>query len=198
MTLLIFSCVGLALSVLITVFCVPLGIVFLIFFGIFLAVSISKMQDTKFKAKFNIPKVARKIRYFKGYDKPLHKKLFYSADLANNTLTFWDSKMFKEQQEPTKIFITKDDVTAFTTVGDLLQTTQTKGGPNLGGALVGGALAGGLGAVVGGSKRKKTTTVTTDTRQTILKFNEDGKEKGMLLEYFIYKDLCMNFTDKQN
>lgn len=164
-------------------------IVFLITLGI-----ISGKKTTKTKLQYNIPTCATYIAYKGGYDIPLSKILFFYHD--NNALSFWDKK-----QPDHHITINKSDIINFSMIGEYSQTNSISGGGvSLGGAVVGGAILGPVGMVMGGRKKVKkikSTTHTVDTRKTIIKFNSDKVEKGMIFDKKIYEILCFMCPEKK-
>ena len=160
---------------------------------IILAIVLSVQGEKKKRERLQVPKSARKITYFTGYDKKMSNKLYYWKN--GNHLNFCDTK---EKNGPVKITIPKENILAFTSTGEITTQTNVKGGgPSLGGAVVGAAVAGPVGAIVGGKKKVKTQTTTTDTRRTFIKFAENGTEKSMQFDYSIYDDLCLMCLERK-
>ena len=61
-----------------------------------------------------------------------------------------------------------DRIEKFERGGEVYRDTRVSGGIDLGGAVAGGLLMGGIGAVIGGMVPVTSTTVTHDTRETLL------------------------------
>ena len=160
---------------------------------IILWVILASRKEKKKRERLGVPKGAFKIHYYSGYDKPMSHKLYYWKDA--NVLNFCDTI---EKNGPSRITISKENILSFTSTGELsTQTNISGGGVSLGGAAVGGVLLGPVGAIIGGRKKVKTKTTTTDTRKTIIKFSEDGIEKSIMLNYQIYNDLCLLCMEKK-
>lgn len=131
----------------------------------------------------------------------------YEGGAPSNLVLFWTtpdalhlcaSRPQVKGGDLTKITIPKDDIVAFTMTGDVTTQTNVKGGgASIGGALVGAAVAGPVGALIGGHKKVKTQTTTTDTRRTFLKFRESGAEKTMQFSDELYNELCLFCLEKK-
>lgn len=153
-------------------------------------------QRKKRNENYNVPLTSKRVRYFGGYTKKLSSSLYSWNEDA--TLNFFDDRS-KEQ-----ISITKDSILNFSMVGEYHETISgggsKGGGTSIGGALVGGVLLGGAGAILGSRKKVKAVPIRTtvnDTRKTVLKFKEDGTDKGMMLDKKIYDTLCFMCPEKK-
>lgn len=152
-----------------------------------------RRKEKNKRERLGVPKGAYKIHYYNGYDKQMSHKLYYWKD--NNSLNFCDTV---EKNGPIHITIPKECVLSFTSTGELsTQTNVSGGGVSLGGAAVGGVLLGPVGAIIGGRKKVKTKTSTTDSRRTIIRFTENGMDKSIMLTYPIYNDLCLLCMEKK-
>lgn len=167
---------------------------------IFLCVHSNKKEKVR-KLSLNVPSGTKKVRYYEGYSENLSGYLYFWHD--NNSLTFCDPKGNGRHIE-----ISKDNILNFNMIGEYHEDIKTTGGEVKGGgvsvlgAAAGGAIAGPVGMVLGGrkkvkSKPVKTTTTVTDTRKTILKFKENGEEKGMVLDKSIYDVLRFICPEKE-
>gem|GEM_PF-2717177 len=167
-------------------------LIFLIIFIAFIAFCIySARKENEKRIKFNIPKEAKKMRYYEGYSEPLSRKIYIWNN--NNDLKICSPKISDKH-----IVIHRQDIISFNMIGEFYQTTTSKGGGrSLGGAVAGGVLLGGVGAIIGSKKKVKTTTSTTDTRKVILKFKENNIEKGMILDKDVNKLLCFMCPEKK-
>lgn len=141
--------------------------------------------------KDGIPKKTGIVAYFKGYDKTLSMYLLYWVQ--NNVLNLCEAN----RKSPVTISIPKENIITIVKSGEVVSYSSVKGGGvSVGGAIVGAAIAGPVGAVLGGRKKVKSTTVTTDSRRVILQFKENNVEKSLLLGYSIYDELCLFCADK--
>ena len=146
--------------------------------------------EKKKREKFKIPKQAKKIKYFQGYDQPLTNKVYYWLD--STCINFCNTK--SETDDPIRIEISEKNIIGFGQIGDVT-TSTSGGGVGLGGAAAGGLLFGSTGAIIG--SRKATVTTTTDTRKVVLQFIENDINKSILLDNKIYDDLSLYFLNKR-
>lgn len=157
-------------------------------------------RNTAFKEHWHIPEGTPQAMYHDGAE----NKFFYiNYDSTNCVLNLWENSALDNSVTPYHKSIKKDDIVAFTQLGDItnIQNVQTKGGgPSIGGAIIGNAIAGPVGAVIGGHKKVRTKTIntTTDTRQVVLKFKDNGVEKSIVLSFSpTYSLLCRWIPEKK-
>lgn len=194
--------VWLVVSIILCVVLVPLGVISFIALAIAFPVHISKQRAREYKEQWNIPETAKKVSYLGGYGDKLKSKLYVNYDGAKQKLELWEASTGKNTS-PKHMVAEKDDIIAFSQLGEFTSTQHTQvkgGGASIGGAIVGNAIAGPVGAVIGGRKKvkTKTTTSTSDTRRTLLKFRENGIEKSVLLDYSAYGLLSIWIPEKNN
>ena len=183
------------LDLMLLIFALPFGIVLTI---ILLIVFFSARNGQKKRAYLleqGVPADHKAAMCYEGSGALNNLVLFWTTPDA---LHFCDSRPRAKGGNLTKITIPKDDIIAFTMTGDMTtQTTVKGGGASIGGGLVGAAIAGVPGALIGGRKKVKTQTTTTDTRRTFLKFREDGAEKTMQFSDELYNELCLFCLEKK-
>ena len=176
----------------------PFGIFLLFVFAIAFPISLGSKKEKCRKEKWGIPSNAPKVQYYGGYDTPLHGNLYFSYDKSHESFDFWEALPNEKKGLPKKVEIRKDDIIAFTTIGDLTQITKTTGGgTSLLGAAAGAVTFGAAGAIVGSRKKSKTTTETKDTRKAVIKYKEEEKEKSFVVSHaFVYDALAQYATEK--
>ena len=175
----------------------PLGVVLLLVCAIGFPIDLKSYHEKQRKIKWEIPTNSPKIQYFGGFA-PLYKQLYFCYLTDTQKFTFWEALPNEKHGAPKKVEILKDNIIAFTKIGDLTQyTTTSGGGASLGGAVAGGMLFGAVGAVVGGRKKVHSTVHTNDNRKTVIKFSDAGTEKSMVVSYgAVYDTLAQYATEK--
>lgn len=142
----------------------------------------------------SIPKYTLPLQHFKDDSFPSWgNKIRYKKE--NDILCFWD----KDSKQ--KLELTVDKIISFYMIGDIAHNTVVKGGgTSIGGAVVGSAIAGPVGAIIGGHKKVKSTVQTVNTQTLIIKFVDEGREKGLKIfqPICIYEDLCYLCPEKKN
>jgi len=184
--------------------------IFIIIVGAIVATSVLvKVTNSKSKKADNIPKAAKEIVYFGGDITNYKNIALISYWIDGNVLKFWGNpaqraQLAKLEKAERCVSINKADIINFSIQGEYSQTSSTSGGGgggvSVGGAVVGGVLLGPVGAILGGHKKSKkvvSSTQTIDKRKTVLKFNEAGSEKTMLLDKKIYDNLCYWIPEKK-
>mgnify|MGYP000985119499 CR=1 FL=1 len=187
-----------AFTLLMIIFALPFGIFLLFVFAIAFPISRSSKKEKERKEKWGIPLNAPKVQYYGGCDSPLHGNLYFSYDTNSETFNFWEALKNEKKGLPKKIEICKNDIIAFTTIGDLTQITKTTGGgTSLLGAAAGAVTFGATGAIIGSRKKAKTTTETKDTRKAVIKYKDGEKEKSFVVSHaFVYDALAQYATEK--
>lgn len=147
----------------------------------------------KFMETYNIPQGATLVNYFGGCFGNRQCLVFLRVNATEIHLCEYNLK-----SKPFFACISKDNLIAFTQIGEYSSNSIVSGGGvSLGGAAVGAVLFGPVGAVVGGRKKVKTQVQATDTRKTVIKYRADGSEKSFVLSGSAYDMLCCNFIEKK-
>jgi hypothetical protein len=184
------------LDLILLIFALPAGIILTIIMLIVFFVGRSTRKNRDYLLAQGVPADHKATAYYQGYDAPLNGPLLFWT--TPDALHLCESRPQKKSGNLNKITILKNNIITFTEIGNVeTQTNISGGGPSIGGALVGGAVAGAAGAVIGGRKKVKTQTTTTDNRRTVLKFTEGGTEKAIQLGYEIYDPLCLFCLEKK-
>lgn len=146
-----------------------------------------------FMASYNIPQGTPMINYLGGCFGNRNCYVFFKVSPTGIYLCEYNTKI-----KPFFKYIPKENLIAFSQIGDhYTNSIVSGGGVSLGGAAVGAAFFGPVGAIVGSHKKVKTKTINVDTRKTILKFRENGIENSLILSSSAYDILCCNFIEKK-
>jgi hypothetical protein len=165
------------------------GILFIICVA-FVIIKIQKKRKKVF-SDLGIPPTAIKVKYYKNYTpRSNSEKVYFWND--NASISFCNPK------KTMNIKILKEDIISFNMLGEYHESTNVSGGGvSIGGAIAGAAVAGPVGAIIGGGKKVKTETIIDDSRKTVIRYNENNINNGIIVDKSVFNILCFMCPEKK-